>query len=113
MDKRERNLSNLLLRLKDNESERKLAQNIGVSQYAINCWLNNKHFPDTKNLKKIADYMDISIDQLLSQLNEEEAYKLEEIKTAQGIFNSIILNLSLKEKLILIKLIANNVEENL
>jgi transcriptional regulator with XRE-family HTH domain len=112
MDKRERNLSNLLLRLKDGDSEKKLAHKIGVSQYSVNCWLNNKHFPDSSNLKKIADYMDISIDQLLSQLNEEEAYKLEEIKTAQGIF-TYILNLPLKEKLILMKLILDNVEENL
>jgi transcriptional regulator with XRE-family HTH domain len=112
MDKRERNLSNLLLRLKDGDSEKKLAHKIGVSQYSVNCWLNKKHFPDSSNLKKIADYMDISIDQLLSQLNEEETYKLEEIKTAQGIF-TYILNLPLKEKLILMKLILDNLEENL
>ena len=112
MDKREKNLSNLLLRLKGGDSEKKLAKKIGVSQYSVNCWLNQKHFPDTQNLKKIADYMDISIDELLSQLDQEATHRIEEIKTAQGIF-TYIQKLPLQEKFILIKLIVDNVEENL
>jgi transcriptional regulator with XRE-family HTH domain len=56
--------------LKDDKSETQLAKKMGVSQYSINCWINRKHFPDSSNLKKIADYMDISIDQLLSQLTD-------------------------------------------
>ena len=55
--------------------------------------------------------MNISIDELLSQLDQEATHRIEEINTAQGIF-TYVQKLPLTEKFILMKLILDNIEEN-
>ena len=68
-------LSKILLDLLDKKSESEFARILGVSQFSLNGWLNCKHFPSITSLKKIADYMQISIDELYQILDEEESNK--------------------------------------
>ena len=112
MDSRTRNLSKLLLRLKGDGSEKDLANKLGVSQYAINQWLNQKHFPKSKNLLKLANCMKLTTSQLLAKLDQEESVDLAQIKNAQTIF-LYIEDIPPEEKFLLIKLLTDSLKKEL
>jgi transcriptional regulator with XRE-family HTH domain len=107
---RKENLSKLILRLKGENSETELARKIGVSQYAINTWLNKTHFPKSKNLLALANYLNLTTGQLLAKLDQEEKIDLSQVNNAQAIYLQI-QNLSAQEKLILIKLLVEGMSE--
>ena len=112
MDSRTRNLSKLLLRLKGDGSEKDLANKLGVSQYAINQWLNQNHFPKSRNLLKLANYMKLTTSQLLAKLDQEESVDLAQIKNAQTIF-LYIEDIPPEEKFLLIKLLNDSLKKEL
>ena len=55
-------------------SQEKMAEKIGVSRQAITKWENGTEIPDIANLMAIADLLQISVDELLS--NEKSEKKL-------------------------------------
>lgn len=61
------NLGSVLsqLRKKNGQSQRELANSIGVSNGAVAMWETDKRQPDLEMLKKIANYYNVSIDYLL------------------------------------------------
>jgi transcriptional regulator with XRE-family HTH domain len=109
---RKENLSKLILRLKGENSEVELAEKIGVSQYAINTWLNKSHFPKSKNLQALADYLNLTTGQLLAKLDQEEKIDLSQVNNAQTIYLEIE-NLPAQEKVMLIKLLLDSLSKKL
>ena len=65
-------LSNLLLKIKGNKSELQFCKELGVTQYTLNRWINRVHFPNIASLRKIANYMGITLDELYKYLDQEE-----------------------------------------
>ncbi|GIP62868.1 hypothetical protein J32TS6_14230 [Virgibacillus pantothenticus] len=65
------------LRHKSNKTQKELAQELNIGQSTIAMYENGKRKPDTKTLKKIADFFNVTVDYLLdnevnSQFTEEE-----------------------------------------
>lgn len=57
------------LRKNHNLSQEKLANILQVSKQSVYKWENEMNKPDSENLKRIADYFMISIDELLNDQN--------------------------------------------
>ena len=53
-------------------SQEKMAEKIGVSRQAITKWENGTGTPDIANLMAIADFFQISVDELLSNEKSEK-----------------------------------------
>lgn len=53
------------LRLEKGISQKKLADSIGVAQSSINYWERGERTPSTIATQKLADYFNISVDELL------------------------------------------------
>lgn len=66
------------LRKKNNMSQEKLAELLGVSRQTIYKWENNKSYPDMINLVTISDIFDISIDELIKGVQN---YDLDKSRT--------------------------------
>ncbi|MCI9625224.1 MAG: helix-turn-helix transcriptional regulator [Clostridia bacterium] len=66
-----------LLREKNNISQQKLGEIVGVSQQSINKYENHNVEPDINTLKRLADYFNTSIDFIVGYTNIER--KLEKI----------------------------------
>ena len=47
--------------------QQELAEEIGISQSAISSWLSGKKEPSIESLWKLADYFDVSIDELVGR----------------------------------------------
>ena len=47
--------------------QQELADEIGISQSAISSWLSGKKEPSIESLWKLADYFDVSIDELVGR----------------------------------------------
>ncbi len=56
------------LRLKYKYSQPELADKLGVSKGMISFWENGKYEPTASNIIIIANFFDVSIDDLLTQL---------------------------------------------
>ena len=95
------NLSKLLLELKGDMSEDELAERLGVTQTSLNRWLNKKYFPRFTSLEKIANYMAITVDDLLQRLDEEKEETPKEITAFYLV--PLIQNMATQEKMKLLK----------
>lgn len=59
---------NLKLMMKEQElKQTMLAEKIGVAQSAISAWLSGKKEPSITSLWKLADFFDVSIDELIGR----------------------------------------------
>ena len=104
-EQRER-LRDIIIKLKGENSQEWLAHRLGVSQYSVGSWLQMLQFPTTKNLGKIADYMGISISELLAEIQGKQ-YK-DTPQSAQQAF-LMINQLSVNEQLKLARIILDNI----
>ena len=55
-----------VLRAKKDVSQQQLSQVLGVSQNTISSWETSRTRPSAKNMLKMADYFDISLEELYS-----------------------------------------------
>lgn len=55
-----------VLRAKKDVSQQQLSQVLGVSQNTISSWETSSTRPSAKNMLKMADYFDISLEELYS-----------------------------------------------
>ncbi len=100
-------LSQLLLSQEGKyKSQTEFAEDLGVSQYTLNCWLNRKHYPGAESLKKIADYMDTTLDKLYEYLEDDKSSKE---NTALSLI-PYIDRLSREEKIKLLKIIVDKIQ---
>lgn len=61
---------NLKLLMRENElTQVKLASVLGVSQSAVSAWLSGKKEPSITSLWLLADYFDLTIDELIGRKN--------------------------------------------
>ena len=67
------------LRKKNNMSQEKLSELLGVSRQTIYKWENNKAYPDMINLVTLSDIFDISMEELIKGVQKDN---LDESKTA-------------------------------
>lgn len=65
-------------RLKAGLTQKELAAQVGVNNTVISCWESGRHFPRPKNLSSIANALNCSVDELLSEEREDQS-RLEEI----------------------------------
>ncbi len=61
------------LRFKKNVTQEALADYLGVSRQAISRWENNTVYPDTELLPEIAQFFDVSLEELLGCKTKEAA----------------------------------------
>lgn len=57
------------LRKKHNLSQEKLANLLKVSKQSVYKWENEMNKPDSENLKRIADFFNITVDELINEKN--------------------------------------------
>lgn len=66
-------------------SQRQVAEAIGVTEPAMNHYINGRREPDIATLVKLADYFDVSIDYLVGRdVPEERPMSDKAIMTANG-----------------------------
>ena len=65
------------LRKKESLSQEEFAERFGVSRQSVAKWENGESAPDVFKCREIADYYDISIDELMNVPVEEEDTKIE------------------------------------
>ena len=59
---------NLKMLMKEQDlKQQALAEKIGISQSAISSWLSGKKEPSIESLWKLADFFDVSIDELVGR----------------------------------------------
>jgi transcriptional regulator with XRE-family HTH domain len=97
----------LLLSIKGDMSERQLAKKMQISPFALNSWLRGTT-PKTENLNKIADYMGISLDVLMSKVRQKPLKGTPIPDTAVGCYE-LVQHLCDEEKLKLAKKLINDV----
>lgn len=73
------------LRVKNNLSQEKLGEILGVSRQSVSKWEQGYALPDTENLINISKLYNISVDSILNCGNEEENRDEEEIKVKKSI----------------------------
>lgn len=61
------------LRMDANISQKKLSENLCLSQQAVAKWETGKSTPDPETLLKIAEYFDVSVDYLLGKTDIKKA----------------------------------------
>lgn len=69
-------------------SQEKMAEKIGVSRQAITKWENGTGTPDIANLMAIADFFQISVDELLSNEKSEKSSLITSMKV---VLNTILM----------------------
>lgn len=65
-----------ILRKKNKMSQEALAERIDVSRQTVAKWENNEALPDIHKCKVLAEIFSVSLDQLSSNLSEDEAKQL-------------------------------------
>lgn len=65
-----------ILRKKNKMSQEALAERIDVSRQTVAKWENNEALPDIHKCKVLAEVFSVSLDQLSSNLSEDEAKQL-------------------------------------
>lgn len=62
------------LRLQRRETQRQLAEHLGVSSQAVSKWENNASAPDISLLFPIAGHFGVTIDELLAERDGKNAH---------------------------------------
>lgn len=65
-----------ILRKKHKMSQELLAERVDVSRQTIAKWENDEALPDIQKCKRLADIFQVSLEQLSSDMNAEEAERL-------------------------------------
>ncbi len=60
------------LRQSDGKTQEELANALGVTKQCVSQWENNSRYPDILLLPKIAEYFDITIDELYEHVDKKE-----------------------------------------
>jgi len=68
MDAKSKRLAKLVTELRDSQSQRKFANELGVSQSSIRLWESHQAWPDTNNLEKLAIFKGWTLSQLQAYL---------------------------------------------
>ena len=66
----EERLSSLIKKLRRNKSQRQFAKLLGVSYAAVRSWEERESMPSVKNLTKIADYSNQTLEDLLAYIED-------------------------------------------
>lgn len=75
------------LRNKSKLSQEKLAELVGVSRQAVSKWENDLSYPDTRNLIRLSEIFNVSMDELLSLTqNIEQKDVVDENKISKDVF---------------------------
>lgn len=75
------------LRNKSKLSQERLAELVGVSRQAVSKWENDLSYPDTKNLIRLSEIFNVSMDELLSLTqNIEQKDVADENKISKDVF---------------------------
>ena len=106
--KEKERLRDILLELKGKNTQEWLSHELGVSTYAVGSWISMIQSPSASSLEIIADYMNISVSELLAEIKGKE-YKESPQSAEQALL--YIQNLSLKEKVKLSRLILDQVDQ--
>lgn len=99
------NFKKILLSIKKNNTQKWLAKELKVSPFAVSSWLNDGTFPTYENLQFIANYLNISFDQLMAKIKGEKLNQ-DFPEKAEMIFE-YIKDIPKKEKIQLIKLLLD------
>lgn len=109
MDEKEKErLRKILKRLKGKNSQEWLAKELGASTFAVRSWIVGTATPDTESLSLIANYMDISTGDLISQI--QGTTKKEAFPTTAEEGYGIISNLPKTELIQIIRYILDDLE---
>jgi transcriptional regulator with XRE-family HTH domain len=100
-------LSNILDGIKGDKSYRDLSKDVGVSAFSLHGWIRRERLPTINNLNNLAQYMGISLYELLILLFDEQDSK----QTPETLYSSI-KTLSFEDKLKLLKYISDSIRED-
>ncbi|MEG3437670.1 helix-turn-helix transcriptional regulator [Pannus brasiliensis CCIBt3594] len=119
MEDRKIRLQKMLAELAKNySSESELARAMGIPRQAFGTYARAESFPQGENLQKIANFLNLSIDELMGQLWEKERSLKTKEKGATYQVNSnkaedlipIAAQLPNSEKLALVKYLVNSLD---
>lgn len=99
-------LSNILDGIKGEKSYKDLSKEIGVSAFSLHGWIRRERLPTINNLNNLAQYMGISLYELLNILFDPK----ESEQTPETLY-SPIKGLSFEDKLKLLKYISDSIRE--
>lgn len=100
-------LSQILDGIKGDKSYRDLSKEIGVSAFSLHGWIRRERLPTINNLNNLAQYMGISLYELLTVLFDPKESK----QTAETLYSSI-RGLPFEDKLKLLKYISDSIRED-
>ena len=60
----------IVMLLQDGKSQQDIARLVGTTQPHVSNWLNGTRFPNSQNLKKLADVLNISTQELAEKLSQ-------------------------------------------
>lgn len=60
----------IVMLLQDGKSQQEIARQVGTTQPHVSNWLNGTRFPNSQNLKKLADVLNISTQELAEKLSQ-------------------------------------------
>lgn len=78
------------LREKNNFSQEKLAEELGISRQAISKWENGQSKPDIENIVKLSDLYMISTDKILKGVDLPSSIANHDIKQKRNDYSKII-----------------------
>ncbi len=105
--KEKEKLRQILLELKGKNTQEWLSHELGVSKYAVASWISMLQSPSASSLEIIADYMGISLSELLAEIKGNDRPSPESAQ--QALLH--IKNLSSREKLKLSRLILEQLDQ--
>ena len=76
------------LRLEAKLTQKEIAEKLGISTAFYGQWETGKRNPASKNLQKIADFYEVSIDYLLGNTDEKKSSKFDDLNTVLDSFTS-------------------------
>lgn len=90
-------LALIIKQLKGNDNNRDFSKKLGISIYTISAWENEEtRNPTTESLEILANYMGISLKELLSRIYADE--NNEAFNTAESLY-SVVAKLPNKDKI--------------
>lgn len=75
------------LRKINNISQERLANDLGYSKQAVSNWEQSKNLPSVEVMKKLAEYFNVTIDELISDKTINEFEHLKTLLKANGLIN--------------------------
>jgi transcriptional regulator with XRE-family HTH domain len=95
------------LRKKNHLTQTQLAEILGVTQTSVSQWESGRNFPDIKTARKMAEYFDTTLDQIMSAPNEDSyavrrGGNLYGDKLEGGLALNDVFDLEIKRKLMII-----------